>query len=242
MRVGLSAVAALGFFTSSAAAAEPCPSPLAEATQLVLVVTATMADSAARLETYLRASKEKPWMRRSGPDSAVVGAAGLGWGLPFRGLAEEGEPVKAEGDRRAPAGFYKFGPKFGFEASDLPGYLRLEPDAHFCVDDLSSPNYSRIVSRKEAGEGTSGEAMASIPVYRHGLVIDYPTGRAEKAGSCIFLHVWRGPSSPTVGCVALPEKSVEGLQGWIETGAAVIAILPETALGRFEGCLPLAKK
>lgn len=241
MRARLGIVMTAVFFTSAAAAGQ-CPPLLAEATQLVLVVTPSMADSAARLETYRRASKEKPWVRHGKSESAVVGAAGLGWGLPFRGLALDGEPLKAEGDKRAPAGFYKFGPKFGFEASGLSNYLRLETDAHFCVDDVASPNYSRIVSREEAGAGTSGEAMRAIPLYRRGVVIDYPADRAAKGGSCIFLHVWRGPASPTVGCVALREKSVERLQDWIETGAAVIAILPETALGRFEGCLPPAKK
>src|SRR6185503_4608918 len=59
-------------------------------------------------------------------------------------------------------------------------------------------------------------------LYKLGLLVGYnsdahrdpDTGKG--AGSCIFLHIWRGPSRPTVGCTAMPEGSMEALVGWLD--------------------------
>ena len=83
----------------------------------------------------------------------------------------------------------------------------------------------------------SGEAMWTVPLYRHGLLVDYPANRYQKAGSCVFVHVWRAPKSGTAGCVALAEESVEGLQDWAKPGTAAIGILPKSAFDRFADCL-----
>ena len=79
--------------------------------------------------------------------------------------------------------------------------------------------------------------MGAEPLYRRGLVIDYRSDAAAKAGSCIFLHVWRGPGHGTAGCVALPEGRVAALQDFLAEGS-VIAILPDSAFDRFRSCLP----
>jgi L,D-peptidoglycan transpeptidase YkuD (ErfK/YbiS/YcfS/YnhG family) len=76
-----------------------------------------------------------------------------------------------------------------------------------------------------------------LPMYRRGLLVDYPTDARRKAGSCIFIHVWRSPTTGTAGCVAVPEPRVEALQAF-SRGGAVLAILPREALGRLKGCLP----
>ncbi len=76
-----------------------------------------------------------------------------------------------------------------------------------------------------------------LPMYRRGLLVDYPTDARRQAGSCIFIHVWRSPTTGTAGCVAVPEPRVEALQDFAE-GGAVLAILPRGALDRLKGCLP----
>ena len=68
-----------------------------------------------------------------------------------------------------------------------------------------------------------------LPMYRRGLVVDYPTDARKMAGSCIFIHVWRSPTTGTAGCVAMPEPRVEALQDFAADGA-VIAVLPQAAL------------
>lgn len=217
------------------ARAEPaCPVPLAEASRLVLVTTQGMDRVSARLQRFERAGPGQPWQALGPPERAVVGRSGLAWGHGFRGSAQDGEPVKREGDGRTPAGLYRLGRGFGYPATARPGNLVLRPGASLCVDDPASPDYNRIVPLKA---GLKGEDMGAEPLYRRGLVIDYPSDAAARAGSCIFLHVWRSRSQGTAGCVALPEHRVAALQGFATEGA-VIAILPDAARARFPGCLP----
>jgi len=41
-------------------------------------------------------------------------------------------------------------------------------------------------------------------LYRYVLIIGYNTPKpVPGAGSCIFLHVWRGKDSSTAGCTAI---------------------------------------
>lgn len=86
---------------------------------------------------------------------------------------------------------------------------------------------------------THGENMWRVPAYRNGLVVDYPTNRNARAGSCIFIHIRLPSATSTAGCVAVPEPQVIELQDFSEPGA-VLAVLPDAALNRFRGCLPAA--
>lgn len=231
----------LGLLAASLASplsAGQCPEPLRSARQLVLVVASDMNTPTATLQTFTRKSRTAKWKPEGAPISTVVGSAGLGWGWPFRKLSQNGEPLKEEGDKRTPAGFYRFGRPFGFDKLPLHRYMQLEPDKQFCVDAATSPHYSRIIPHDKVTAEVSGERMWEIDLYRRGLVIDYPTDRDAKAGSCIFLHVWKAADSPTVGCVATDEPEVAKLQDWIKPKQAVIAILPASALDRFKDCLP----
>jgi zinc D-Ala-D-Ala dipeptidase len=48
-------------------------------------------------------------------------------------------------------------------------------------------------------------------------------------GSCIFLHVWRGESNPTVGCTAMSQKNLEQVLSWLDPKAQPLLIqLPKT--------------
>jgi L,D-peptidoglycan transpeptidase YkuD (ErfK/YbiS/YcfS/YnhG family) len=235
MRGAILAVLAAGF-AASARGAE-CPDALANTLGLVLVTTNDMRTAIAQVRRYTRASTGTPWVQEGVPEPAVVGVAGLGWGATFDSYKAGDEPVKVEGDRRTPAGVFRLGTSFGFAASSLPGHVVLQPDKSVCVDDVDSSHYNSIKSRLEAGAGTSGEEMWRIPLYRSGIFIDYPTDREKRRGSCIFVHIWRSPTTGTAGCIALPEARVKTLQAFARAGA-VIAILPAGALARFKGCLP----
>jgi len=215
-----------------------CPPVLEDATRLVLVITPSMDKTRATLRTFERATKEEAWAPVSEPEPTVVGASGLAWGHPFVSYAELGEPAKREDDERTPAGIYALGATFGFDNAKRDDHLRLASGVHYCVDDVRSPHYGRIVSRSVAGEGMSGEEMAAIDFYKRGIVIDYPPNRKTKAGSCIFVHIWEGEGIGTAGCVALSEARVAHLQAWAKADRTVIAILPKAALSRFKECLP----
>lgn len=218
------------------ALAQSCPAPLADARKLVLVTADTMNSTTADVQRFTRASPSSPWVAASAPVSALIGRNGVGWAYAFRSYAQSGEPVKVDGDKRVPAGFYKIGRPFGFGPSPRPRYMRID-EGMTCVDDVRSPAYNTITSRAKVGWQVSGENMWRVPEYRRGLLVDYPTNRAARAGSCIFIHVRRPEAKGTAGCVALPEPQVEALQDFAESGA-VLAVLPRQALDRFKGCLP----
>ncbi|MFA6267684.1 MAG: hypothetical protein WC670_18455 [Pseudolabrys sp.] len=220
----------------SLAFAQSCPAPLSNARQLVLVTPDTMTSTKATLRRFVRSSPNARWRADGGPVTSLIGRNGTAWAHAYRRYASPREPIKVEGDERVPAGFYRIGPAFGFGASRLPGYLRIG-EGVTCVDDVSSPAYNTITTRARVGWQVHGENMWRVPAYRRGLLVDYPTDRRARAGSCVFIHVRLPSSTGTSGCVAVSEPEVERLQQFSQAGA-VLAIVPRQALNRFAGCLP----
>ena len=221
----------------SLAMAQSCPEPLASAKRVVLVTADTFDSTTATVERYERLSLHSPWQVAGGEAPALIGHKGVAWSQPFRKFTKRGEPVKVEGDKRAPAGFFKIGPSFGFAASQVPNYIRID-DGMVCVDDLRSPAYNTITRRDRIGATVHGENMSRVPEYRRGLLVDYPTDRQARAGSCIFIHLQLPGKTGTSGCVALPEPQLAAVQDFAQEGA-VLAVLPRGALARFYGCLPV---
>jgi len=103
------------------------------------------------------------------------------------------------------------------------------------VEDPSSPFYNTITKCSAIGS-VEADYMRSSPLYRSGLFVDYPSDRATRRGSCILIHIWSAPDTGTAGCIGLPEERVRALQDFSRTGA-MLAVLPETAVERFSGCL-----
>lgn len=229
-------LAALTVGPMNASASTACPKIIQTAERLVLVLAPTMTSASARVQ-YLERDAAGGWHKALDDEKAVLGRAGLGWSWAFADLAGETQPIKREGDRRTPAGFFEIGGAFGFGPSERAGYTRLKPGEHFCVDDPASPHYNTVLPQAEAGKAVSGEDMATIPLYRQGLFLDYPTSRKHKGGSCIFVHVWRRAGAGTLGCVALAEAGVKKMQRWTKRKRAVMAILPAEAWARLRPCL-----
>lgn len=233
----LAFLAFAALFVSAPALAQNCPAPLAQAKRLVLVTADTVDTPTATLQLFERATPKDPWKALGGAEPALIGRAGMAWSHFFRELRRGNEPVKIEGDKRAPAGVYQIGRSFGTVPSSRPRHLPVTNDT-VCVHDLSSPAYNTITSRAQMGPRVSAENMSrALPMYRRGLLVDYPTDAKARAGSCIFIHVWKSPTIGTAGCVSLPEARVEALQDFSAPGA-VLAILPRAALARLPGCLP----
>ena len=236
--IAAAAIVAVATVHSVAAApAQSCPAPLASAKRLVLVTALSMNDMVGTMRLYERGSANEAWRALDASEPATIGRAGMGWSQFFLKLARRGEPLKVEGDKRTPAGIYPIGRSFGILASSRPDYLHVTPDT-ICVHDLSSPAYNTIASRARVGPAVGAENMSRVlPMYRRGLLVDYPTDARRQAGSCIFIHVWRSPTTGTAGCVAMSEPRVEALQDFA-AGGAVLAVLPRGALDRLPGCLP----
>jgi zinc D-Ala-D-Ala dipeptidase len=87
------------------------------------------------------------------------------------------------------------------------------------VDDPSSAHYNAIVDRARVPrvDWGSSERMRRIDLYRLGVAVDYNVSpRAAGRGSCIFLHVRRGPRSSTAGCTAMAEPALAELVRWLD--------------------------
>ncbi len=216
---------------------QTCPALMQDASRLVLVTVPSAASSTGTLRLFERPRGDADWRSVKSAEPVMVGRKGVAWSRAFRDLASNNEPIKVEGDDRSPAGIYRVGRPFGFASSSLVDYLRLDSDS-VCVEDPVSPAYNKFASRRAVGLSVGNEGMRATPLYRRGLVVDYPTDAANKAGSCIFIHVWRRPGSGTAGCVTMPEKRVAALQAFANRHSTIVAILPEAALGRLAGCLP----
>jgi D-alanyl-D-alanine dipeptidase len=205
--------------TAVATATTPLPA-LAQASQVLVVRTATWDTTDGTLRRYAR-DATGAWRAEGAPVPVVVGRTGLAWGV---GVAPDaaGEPAKREGDGKAPAGLFPLATAFGFAPSAAVGtrlpYIRLVETTE-CVDDPASAHYNAIVDRARVPrvDWTSSERMRSIDLYRLGVVVDYNARpRAAGRGSCIFLHVWRGPGSSTAGCTAMAEPALAELVRWLD--------------------------
>jgi L,D-peptidoglycan transpeptidase YkuD (ErfK/YbiS/YcfS/YnhG family) len=203
---------------------------------LVLVTADNFTTSEASARLYERGTAAQPWRALGDAEPALLGKSGMAWSYFFRALSRKGEPLKAEGDKRVPAGLYRLGKSFGTLPPNRADYLHIN-GGMTCVDDVTSPAYNTITSRAKIGWQVHGENMWRVPEYRRGLLVDYPTDAKARAGSCVFVHTRLPGNTGTGGCVALPQARVEALQDFAAAGA-VLAILPGPALGRLKGCLP----
>lgn len=222
---------------TSGAFAQSCPASLQTANRLILVTVPNLTSSNGSLRLFARTQADATWHEVGSAQPVMVGKKGVAWGHAFRELAGDNEPVKSEGDKKTPAGVYPVGRPFGFAPSRLSNYLQIDSDS-VCVEDPSSPAYNTITSKKMVGMSVSKETMGASSLYRRGLATNYPTDAAHKAGSCIFLHVWRSPNQGTSGCVTMPEERVAALQWFANGHQTVLALLPESALPRLADCLP----
>lgn len=194
-------------------------SPIGDDTRQLLVVTTLGWDATdARLALYDRAGPGAPWQLRLGPLPAVVGRAGLAWGMGLHPDPAPEAPSKREGDGRAPAGVFGLGATFGalpLESATprhMP-YIQTTPTLQ-CVDDPASPLYNRLADIAATPRTwASAETMARPDgLYRHGAVVLHNAAPpAPGCGSCIFLHIWEGAAISTSGCTAMAETDLTAL-------------------------------
>jgi L,D-peptidoglycan transpeptidase YkuD (ErfK/YbiS/YcfS/YnhG family) len=54
-------------------------------------------------------------------------------------------------------------------------------------------------------------------LFDWGVVVQQNAPEAQKgSGSCVFLHVWRGPKRPTAGCTAMPRDDIQETLRWLD--------------------------
>ena len=196
--------------------------------QLIVVTTKNWDDLQGSAQRYERDGNS---FRKYGEAFAVVvGKNGMAWGKGLDNVEPGADPVKHEGDGKAPAGIFKLGTAFGYETSadtKLP-YLALTATTE-CVDDSHSGHYNTLVDGAAMPKDwNSSERMRSEEGYRKGIVIEHNTPASPASGSCIFFHIWRSPTSPTAGCTAMDQADISRLFDWLDPQQSPLLVqMPE---------------
>ena len=207
----------------------------ADSGQMVLVTTADWDSTSGELRRYERTGKG--WRQVGEATQIVVGRTGVAWGIGLNSAHGDG-PVKREGDGKAPAGVFSIGRAFGYAGSARTGLdYRAMGSNDWCIDVPESPFYNEIVDRslaKGVGLDQSTEPMRrdihadGDQRYREGFVIEHNAANVRNAGSCIFAHLWTGPTSTTAGCTAMAPASMDALLAWLDqTHKPVFVQLPQ---------------
>lgn len=197
--------------------------PIAGAQQLVLVTTPDWNAPRGTLRAF--ELERGVWREVGAAREVTIGRAGSAWGLGLH-EAQAGGPQKREGDGRSPAGVFAIGSAFGYPPDMQSGleYRAMDAD-DWCVDVPGSPLYNRIVDAREVGAEAVKDSTEPMrrdlhaggdQRYRIGFVIDHNPAGEDRAGSCIFAHVWKSPADATAGCTAMSDVDMQALLGWLD--------------------------
>jgi L,D-peptidoglycan transpeptidase YkuD (ErfK/YbiS/YcfS/YnhG family) len=243
------ALALAALATTSPLGAFEAPAAWSVSRQMIVVTTSDWNANRGQLRAYERDGSD--WKPVGTPVDVTIGKNGSAWGIGLH-PPQSDAPMKVEGDGRSPAGIFRVGEAFGYAESNgsaLP-YRGLTA-SDYCVDVDSSPYYNQIVDEKQVG--SKAVAGATEPMrrdihfkgdhaYRIGFVIEHNTGQEKGAGSCIFAHLWKSPTSPTAGCTAMTDDAMEHLLAWLDPKKKpVFVLLPKAQYVRLRGAwhLPL---
>ncbi|WP_428739873.1 L,D-transpeptidase family protein [Sulfurimonas sp.] len=211
---------------------------LLSAQQIVLVVADNFDTSKATLSAY---DGDKQVLK----DIDVnIGKNGLGWGLGVKKITHNtNEPLKMEGDKKAPAGIFDIGFAFGYQDKldlNIP-YIHAN-DNLLCVDDINSRFYNRFVNF-DSGIKNFEHMKRKDQQYKYGLVVVHNQQQEKKRGSCIFLHIEKEKNHPTVGCTSMKEKDLLKILKWLDKEKNPILIqVPKIYLPEVYKLYPELKK
>ena len=192
--------------------------------QLVLVTSPDWDSSTGTLQLYVRS--DRSWIPTGEKVAVVLGKNGLGWGRGLHAAKLPG-PEKKEGDGKAPAGIFAFGDAFGYQKDPPPGQkfsYRQATARDFWVDAGNSSAYNSWVRIPEDQENEPKKYWPSVErmkrrdhLYELGLIVKHNMEPAVAGkGSAIFLHVWRSPGAPTLGCTAMDKQELISLLAWLD--------------------------
>ena len=178
--------------------------------QIVLVVTDDFNTSHASLELI----EHKKVLYST---TVNIGRNGLGWGIgEIKFPHKSNEPLKQEGDGKAPAGVFKLTNIFGYGYSShfkLP-YLHASKKL-ICVDDSNANFYNSIIEMQKKPK--SFEYMRRDDMqYKYGVTVAHNPLAKKGRGSCIFLHIQKSVGSGTAGCTSMSEHDLLKIINWLD--------------------------
>ncbi len=185
-----------------------------EVKQAVAVKTDNSTSYQATVEAYEK--RDAAWAKVFGPMNAAAGKNGF-------------SANKVEGDGKTPAGIYELGYAFG--SAVRPAKLKIDyrdvTAVDYWIDDPKSKDYNTWVRYYgDPYQRWNSFERLNHPLYKYAVLIRYNENPIIKGkGSAIFFHVWRSSSSPTLGCVALPESGLLKMMNWLDEDKKPTVIL-----------------
>jgi L,D-peptidoglycan transpeptidase YkuD (ErfK/YbiS/YcfS/YnhG family) len=208
-----------------------------DCTQLILGLAPDWNSLHGKLQLFER-ERSGNWTPITAPFPVLFGKNGLAWGTGLAGQDEQGLRKK-ERDGRAPAGVFRIGEVFGYDANlpaggDYPYHQVTEADVW--SDDSRSPNYNRhiVIDPKNPPDNYSHEKMRSGDfAYRWLIEIRHNADPPlAGAGSAIFFHIRRGVNHPTTGCTTMAEPDLVKIVTWLRAARHPCYVLLTT--GEYE--------
>ncbi len=189
--------------------------------QLIVALAPGWASAQGELQRFQR-SGGGPWERMGDPAPVLFGKNGLAWG---RGLAGQEQPGlhKHERDGRAPAGIFRLGKIYTYDAAlpsgaDFPFHQVTSADAW--IDDPARPDYNRFVTIPDPAHPPAWFGKEKMRhhdfAYRWLVEIRHNSDPPlPNDGSAIFFHIRRGVTRPTAGCTSMAESDLVRLITWL---------------------------
>lgn len=172
--------------------------------QLILVVNDH--DSSNKATVFVLEKRNSKWKIKFKNIPASIGRNGFA--LPEK---------KIEGDGKSPTGIFMLGQLFSYENkinSSLPFIQTSQEDKW--IDDTNHINYNQYIKGNTTAKSFEHLFLNNI-YYKYCTVIEYNTHPVIKGkGSAIFFHVADEKFSPTAGCVAINETTMEEILLWMK--------------------------
>lgn len=195
-----------------------------DCTQLIVGTAPNWNSMRGQMQLFERAPGAK-WAPVAPAYPVLFGKHGLAWGSGLEGQNENGLG-KAERDGRAPAGVFRIGKIYTYDAqlpagSDFPFHQVTTADAW--VDDVKSPDYNRFVTIPDPANPPAWFAKQKMRhndfAYRWLVEVRHNSDPPMPgAGSAIFFHIRRGVDRPSAGCTTMAEADLVRLITWMRAG------------------------
>jgi L,D-peptidoglycan transpeptidase YkuD (ErfK/YbiS/YcfS/YnhG family) len=173
--------------------------------QIILVTNTTINSTDVSIQTFEK--KDNHWIKKF---RDINGSAGRNGFSPFQ--------KKREGDNTSPTGIFDLGPVFGYADKNATKMdYRQATDHDFWIDDPQSPDYNKWITMETTPAVSHEKMKREDDLYKLGIVVQYNTKQVVRGnGSAIFVHIQETPGSPTAGCVAMPELSLDSIIQWLQ--------------------------
>lgn len=174
------------------------------------------------------------WTQQGAAIPVLFGKSGVAWGSGLAGQEESGLRKK-ERDGRAPAGVFRIGKIYTYDAK-LPGGANYPfhqvTAADAWIDDPASPDYNRFVTIPDP---ENPPAWFEKQKMRHNdfayrwlvEILHNSDPPVPGEGSAIFFHIRRGEARPTAGCTTMAEQDLVRVISWLKSASRpCYALLP----------------